>query len=217
MGPRPGDKGQRVIRESVAPSWDRINLNFYGKCQYNCCQLSTTFGVLLGSTMIKTHNVPATLSIYTLETVLCVCRCMHVWILVCFVTFHWKCLSWQLWINDCVIPDDYIPWLTSLLDPSLSRTTPHAYLNITLISLQMGSMVLWTSQRQVYLVWTSRLNLSAEMNSLWSTEGPDFMNNKIQVGICWKGLLTTLYTRKILKLISLGFPSLCPAYLYHLS
>lgn len=67
------------------------------------------------------------------------------------------------------------------------------------------------------MTWTPRQNLSCEINSPWSTEGPDFMNNESQVAICWQRLLTDLYTKQQLILNSVGFPSLCPAYLCHMS
>ena len=45
---------------------------------------------------------------------------------------------------------------------------------------------------KIHLIWTPRKNLSAEMASPWSTEGPHFMNNKSLRAIFWQGLLSTL-------------------------
>lgn len=42
-------------------------------------------------------------------------------------------------------------------------------------------------------MWTPRRNLSIEMDSVWPTRGPHFINNKSPVVTCWQGFLTTYF------------------------
>ena len=52
--------------------------------------------------------------------------------------------------------------------------------------------LLWTPKRTIHLMWTLRRNLSDEMDSPCSIEGPNIIRNKILVALCWQGLLMYL-------------------------
>lgn len=74
----------------------------------------------------------------------------------------------------------------------------------------------WILRRKIHLTWTPTRNLSAKMDTPWSTEGPKFMNNKNIAAICWQGLLMySLHWVEAHTGFSASFP--VPACLHHLS
>lgn len=47
----------------------------------------------------------------------------------------------------------------------------------------------WTQRRKIYLIWTPRRNLSAEIDSPWSTKSLNLINMSLRA-ICWQGFLS---------------------------
>lgn len=66
---------------------------------------------------------------------------------------------------------------------------------------------LWTLRRKIYLLWTLRRNLSAEVDSPWSTEGPSFKYDKSLVSVCWRGFHYSVYQEET----QAELPTLCSA------
>lgn len=76
-------------------------------------------------------------------------------------------------------------------------------------------MSLSSLRRKIHLMWTLRRDLSAEMDSPWLTEGPNFMDNKSLEAICRQGFSRILYPGKSLRL-NPWLPALRPAFFCHL-
>ena len=57
-----------------------------------------------------------------------------------------------------------------------------------------------TLRRKTHFMWTWSRNLPTEMDSPWSTEGPNFINNRAWWPFADRGFLHTLYTGKNLRL-----------------
>ena len=55
---------------------------------------------------------------------------------------------------------------------------------------------MWTPGRKIHLMWTLRRNLSPDVDSLWSNEGPHFKSNKSHLVISWQGLLMLSVSRE---------------------
>lgn len=58
---------------------------------------------------------------------------------------------------------------------------------------KLENWLLWTLRRMINLMWTPRRNLSIEMDSVWPTKDPHFINNKNPMVTCWQGFLTTYF------------------------
>lgn len=72
-------------------------------------------------------------------------------------------------------------------------------------------------KRKTHLIWTLKRNWFAEMNSLWSNKGPNFIIIRAwQLFADWVSTHTYSVQRWIWDWI-LGFPRRCPTGLHHLS
>lgn len=72
------------------------------------------------------------------------------------------------------------------------------------------------SKRKSSLLCNLRRDLSANMDSPWSTHGPNFINNKSLVSICWQRLLSYPVCQEEPQ-TELSAPTLFSTCLHHLS